>query len=265
MVPRLSVVGSRGAQLAEVIGHAIAISKAYDDIDGEGHWLQRLGSFLSRHLWDGAKFISTHANAHVYKILSSFMVLDGYYLEPEPCFSCCMRIEDGLKRATQRLDALRAESKFTDRAIFCRLIAAQSITSISVKVGEPDRARLVKKINVYHSGRAVADAVELKTREHSWKLSGSLFLNQGQTAARVDLDIPIEAANIMFEFAEFYSKIPAQMVQRRRGSMSSGLLDVAEVLPLAASGSGASEGLQCPRCSRQVTDRYGICRSCGVS
>jgi hypothetical protein len=125
---------------------------------------------------------------------------------------------------------------------------------------------MAKRINFYHSVRSVADAAELKARDYPWRLSASLLLDQGQLEAQVELEIPVEAANVMFEFAEFYT------VQRRlRNRIQSDAADTdangsSIVYAIDASGieNDVIGGLQCPRCSRNVTNRYGICRSCGV-
>jgi hypothetical protein len=266
LVSSLSVVGRRGVEYTEVLLYTLSSAKQFGVEGDECEWVQRLGKMVGEVVRKSAKRIYVHPNAYIYKALATFISIDGFYLESEPCLTCCTELADDNRRELHRLDTLRAEAKFTDCAIFCRLTAAQSISKVLVKIGDPDKSRMVKRINFYHSVRSVADAAELKSREHPWRLSTCLQLNEGQCDAQIELDIPVEAANVMFEFASFHTVQAGQDYHGRFNSNEAmwSSLPTANVFDANGTEQNSSGGLQCPRCSRQVTDRYGICRSCGV-
>lgn len=262
----LPAAGPRGFELTEALSVAVAASKSLDSVRGSPcKWVAGLGEQLSQLVRTSANLLSTHPNAHTYRLLSTIIAIDGYYLEAEPCMSCSGNTDEESRHSLVSLDSLRAEAKYTHKAIFCRLISRQCVSGVSIKVADPNRSRFVKCINIFHSMRTVADAAELKTKDHDWRKSASIMLKPGQTEARIELDIPLVAANIMFEFSEFYSGRTPSRTGRGlgAGARNSSGRDSVEAPQPEANDILGEERLQCPRCSRQVTDRYGICRSCG--
>ena len=92
----------------------------------------------------------------------------------------------------------------------------------------------VASINLYCNNRTVTDVGELKNKWEVWKRVKTLHLAPAQAEVRFEFTIPIVAANFLVEYATFHE-------------------------PHGAGG----EKLQCPRCSRTVTDKHGICNHCG--
>eukprot|EP00298_Acanthocystis_sp_HF-20_P013984 c20589_g2_i1.p1 GENE.c20589_g2_i1~~c20589_g2_i1.p1 ORF type:complete len:208 (-),score=82.35 c20589_g2_i1:599-1222(-) len=119
---------------------------------------------------------------------------------------------------TVKLETLKQETKFTDSAQIVLLDGHHEILSFTISVSEVRKPKFVKTINFYQSTKSVLSATELKNNWRLWRKVGSITLSPGQNQAEY----------------EFYTQTPA-----------------------VGSGSG-NEKLQCPRCSRAVTDRHGI-------
>ena len=92
---------------------------------------------------------------------------------------------------------------------------------------------MVSTINLYCNNKPVTDVGELKNRWDLWKRVKTLSLSPAQAELRFDFTIPIVATNLLIEYASFHDA--ATQVEK----------------------------LQCPRCSRTVTDKHGICKHCG--
>ncbi|CDF35829.1 unnamed protein product [Chondrus crispus] len=202
----------------------------------------------------------SHPNARLYGRLSALLDINGYYLESDPCMSCSGSVCASSESTECRLDTIRAETKYTDSSIMHRLLSVHEVSAISVKVVDPRRTRRAKTIDVLFSSRSVADAAELKSVDFPWRKLRSLELDSKATEASINLVVPIAAANIKLEFVDFHSlaELPSES--------SSGNIDKSSAEPSNSrrsnSNTGSNENLQCPRCSRSVTDRHGICRNC---
>jgi len=112
------------------------------------------------------------------------------------------------------------------------------VSEIQVHISEP-RGRFVKVINIYTSPRQVENVSELKdsTYGSKWQKRGTIELERGMEKCSCVLKQPVLAANIRFEFLDFYSR----------------------------PGSSPSDGfvVHCPRCTRVVTNEHGVCGNCG--
>lgn len=67
-----------------------------------------------------------------------------------------------------------------------------------------------------------------------WHKARKCQLAAGQTELKVEFPLPIVAANLMIEYADFYDNLTA-----------------------------SAETLQCPRCSASVPANPGVCGNCG--
>lgn len=202
-----------------------------------------------------------HPNARLYCQLSEVVDLGGYYLEADPCTACATATWEASTRQDHRLDMVRAETKYTDSSIMHRLISPHEIYSVSVKVIDPRRTRRAKKIDVSYSTRSLSDAAELKSLNHPWQPLNSLYLGPSATEATVTLTVPIAIANVKFEFVEFHNFSESAAVEPIGTRGTSVISRDGGGTRRNVSGR-AAENLQCPRCSRSVTDRHGICRNC---
>ncbi|KAJ0989688.1 hypothetical protein J5N97_008044 [Dioscorea zingiberensis] len=177
------------------------------------------------------ELLANHPNSHIYNTLSSLVEFDGYYLESEPCVACsCPEVP----YSRMKLESLKSETKFTDNRIIVKCTGSYTIQTVTMNVHEARKSKSVKVLNLYYNNRPVADLSELKNNWSLWKRAKSCHLAFNQTELKVEFPIPITACNFMIELDSFYENLQASSV----------------------------ESLQCPRCSRSVTDKHGICGNC---
>ncbi|KAI0565043.1 hypothetical protein FGB62_22g335 [Gracilaria domingensis] len=224
-------------------------------------YLASLLTDISKLLMESCNQLNSHPNSRLYGKLSSILDIGGYYLEADPCLTCAATTWESSEVLESRLETIKVETKYTDCAIMHRLLAPHEIYNVRLKVVDPRRTRRAKEIEVYYSSRAVSDAAELKAQSHPWKKLDFFDLTPRTTESGLGFLVPIQAANIKFEFSEFYDAVELQHTsagtesdQNDVGS-SSGMNEIGR-------GNRMTESLQCPRCSRPVTDRHGICRNC---
>ncbi|KAF8389895.1 hypothetical protein HHK36_024413 [Tetracentron sinense] len=175
--------------------------------------------------------LANHPNSCIYNTLSGLVEFDGYYLESEPCVSCsCPEVP----YSRMKLESLKSETKFTDNRIIAKCTGSYTIQTVTMNVHDARKSKSVKVLNLYYNNRPVADLSELKNNWSLWKRSKSCHLAVNQTELKVEFPIPITACNFMIELDSFYENLQASSL----------------------------ESLQCPRCSRSVTDKHGICNNC---
>ncbi|KAH7416528.1 hypothetical protein KP509_14G095600 [Ceratopteris richardii] len=177
------------------------------------------------------ELLANHPNSRIYSTLSSLVDFDGYYLESEPCLACsCPEVSC----TRMKLDSLKSETKFTDNRILVKCTGSYTIQSVTMNVHDARRSKSVKVLNLYYNNRPVTDLSELKNNWSLWKRAKSCYLAFNQTELKIEFAIPITACNLMIELDSFYENLQASSL----------------------------ESLQCPRCSRYVTDKHGICGNC---
>ncbi|XP_049346359.1 auxin transport protein BIG isoform X1 [Solanum verrucosum] len=177
------------------------------------------------------ELLANHPNSRIYNTLSGLVEFDGYYLESEPCVACS---SPEVPSSRMKLESLKSETKFTDNRIIVKCTGSYTIQSVAMNVHDARKSKSVKVLNLYYNNRPVADLSELKNNWSLWKRAKSCHLAFNQTELKVDFAIPITACNFMIELDSFYENLQALSL----------------------------EPLQCPRCSRAVTDRHGICNNC---
>lgn len=177
------------------------------------------------------ELLANHPNSRIYNTLSGLVEFDGYYLESEPCVACS---SPEVPYSRMKLESLKSETKFTDNRIIVKCTGSYTIQSVTMNVHDARKSKSVKVLNLYYNNRPVADLSELKNNWALWKRAKICHLAFNQTELKVDFPIPITACNFMIELDSFYENLQALSL----------------------------EPLQCPRCSRPVTDRHGICGNC---
>ncbi|KAH3761904.1 auxin transport protein BIG [Pelomyxa schiedti] len=176
------------------------------------------------------RLLNDHPNAFIYQALESVLDFDGYYLENEPCLVCN---DPEVPFTPIKLSAIKAELKFTDCTQIVKLQSSHTIQSVLIRISDMKKSKMVKSINIYYNNKPVVDLSELKGKWSQWKKAKVCPVAQSQTEVKGDFAIPITAINLLIEFASFYDNTQP-----------------------------ATEKLQCPRCSKVVTDKHGICRQC---
>ncbi|XP_062193855.1 auxin transport protein BIG-like [Phragmites australis] len=177
------------------------------------------------------ELLANHPNSRIYNTLSCLVEFDGYYLESEPCVTCSC---PDVQYSRMKLESLKSETKFTDNRIIIKCTGSFTIQSVTMNVYDARKSKSVKVLNLYYNNRPVTDLSELKNNWSLWKRAKSCHLTFNQTELKVEFPIPITACNFMIELDSFYENLQASSL----------------------------ESLQCPRCSRSVTDKHGICSNC---
>ncbi|KAL6863816.1 hypothetical protein ACP4OV_016719 [Aristida adscensionis] len=177
------------------------------------------------------ELLANHPNSRIYNTLSCLVDFDGYYLESEPCVTCSC---PDVPYSRMKLESLKSETKFTDNRIIIKCTGSFTIQSVTMNVYDARKSKSVKVLNLYYNNRPVTDLSELKNNWSLWKRAKSCHLTFNQTELKVEFPIPITACNFMIELDSFYENLQASSL----------------------------ESLQCPRCSRSVTDKHGICSNC---
>ncbi|ONM53832.1 Auxin transport protein BIG [Zea mays] len=177
------------------------------------------------------ELLANHPNSRIYNTLSCLVEFDGYYLESEPCVTCSC---PDVPYSRTKLETLKSETKFTDNRIIIKCTGSFTIQSVTMNVYDARKSKSVKVLNLYYNNRPVTDLSELKNNWTLWKRAKSCHLTFNQTELKVEFPIPITACNFMIELDSFYENLQASSL----------------------------ESLQCPRCSRSVTDKHGICSNC---
>ncbi|KAK3129243.1 hypothetical protein QOZ80_6BG0474630 [Eleusine coracana subsp. coracana] len=177
------------------------------------------------------ELLANHPNSRIYNTLSCLVEFDGYYLESEPCVTCSC---PDVPYSRMKLESLKSETKFTDNRIIVKCTGSFTIQSVTMNVYDARKSKSVKVLNLYYNNRPVTELSELKNNWSLWKRAKSCHLTFNQTELKVDFPIPITACNFMIELDSFYENLQASSL----------------------------ESLQCPRCSRSVTDKHGICSNC---
>ncbi|CAL0317336.1 unnamed protein product [Lupinus luteus] len=177
------------------------------------------------------ELLANHPNSCIYNTLSGVVEFDGYYLESEPCVACS---SPEVPYSRMKFESLKSETKFTDNRIIVKCTGSYTIQTVTMNVHDARKSKSVKVLKLYYNNRPVVDLSELKNNWSLWKCAKSCHLAFNQTEIKVEFPIPITACNIMIELDSLYENL--------------------QELSL--------EPLQCPRCSRPVMDKHGICRSC---
>ncbi|CAG9110042.1 unnamed protein product [Plutella xylostella] len=251
--PTLPQYGRKASQFVDLLGY---FTLKTPNIDSEKYVASAVDLLRSQN-----GLLARHGNAALYAALGSFVELDGYYLESEPCLVCnnpevpmatiklptikldgyylesepCLVCNNPeVPMATIKLPTIKIDSKFTTTTQIVKLVSSHMISRISLRIGDIKRSKMVRTINFYYNNRTVQAVQELKNKPGMWHKAKRVQLQSGQSEVRVDFPLPIVACNLMMEYADFYENQQA-----------------------------TGESLQCPRCSQLVPANPGVCANCG--
>jgi len=142
----------------------------------------------------------------------------------------------------RRLDNWTLNVVSSEFSCHVQLKARLNISDFYLNVSE-SRGRFVKKIGIFFSPRPVRFVNELKSSEYAplWQRCGTISLPRGGSKGSCKLTCPVVAANLKFEYEEFYEKI-----SHSRPSSNGAIV------------------IHCPRCTRAVNNAHGgVCGHCG--
>lgn len=230
-VPRLPSYGKNAAEFMDLLSVVVTEVAKKTTASEVKAVFGSMFEVLQRAVEEQNLLLSNHANSHLYRTLAGLVDFDGYYLESEPCLVCN---DPEVPFSKCDLSSIRSEAKFTDSSILIKLDSSYSIKGITVRADDTRPSRMIRVINLYCNNKPVQDIVELRGNWSAWKKVRSCELKRKQSEFQVDFPIPVTATNFLIEYADFYEDVQAK----------------------------ASERLMCPRCSRTVHDKNGICRHC---
>ncbi|KYQ89094.1 hypothetical protein DLAC_10325 [Tieghemostelium lacteum] len=173
--------------------------------------------------------ILNHPNSQIYNSLSFILDFEDYYLEAEPCLVCN---NPEVQYQTCRLDTLKQEVKFTESTQLIKFNNVYNIQKLVISIHDLKKGKMIKSINLYYNNKPVADIGDLKGKFNQWKKLKQVHFAPSQTERTINFQIPISARNFMIEYFDFHDNL------------------------------SAGEKLTCPRCSRIVADKHGICKHC---
>ncbi len=224
LVPTLPSFGRNSSEFCQLLSLVGSLPKEKSQL------VQALVAAIVENVKAENLLLSHHPNSHIYNSLSHLVEFDGYYLEGEPCL-VCNNPELPWSRST-KLDALKAETKFTHNTQVIKFHSSYMIQNITLHISDIKKLKMVQTINFYSNNKLGTDLVELKNKWSAWSKIKSCNLEPAQTDLNVQFPLPIVASNLLIEYASFYDNL------------------------------NTSEKLQCPRCNRVVTDKHGVCPRC---
>ena len=190
----LPVYGANGRELMALLGTMMSASEMIVP------QTTQLLDDLILHLKQQDKLLAGHPNAHVYHALGAILELEGHYLEAEPLHAT---VQPELPSQSLKLEALKAETKFTDSCQIVKFAGSNTIHSGVLRITDSRRTQMVSTIHLYCNNKPVADVGELKNKSELWKLVKTLAVQPAQAEIRFDFTIPVVATNLFIVYAAF--------------------------------------------------------------
>ena len=103
---------------------------------------------------------------------------------PTTCTCTCWQV---------KLDALKAETKFTESCQIVKFAGSNTIHSGVLRISDIRRTSMVSQIHLYCNNKPVNDVGELKNRWELWKRVKTLTVPPAQAEIRFDFAIPVSA------------------------------------------------------------------------
>lgn len=225
--PELHQHGRKAVQFVDILAY---FTSNYL-VETENFEFRKLVDLVVGTLMEQNRKVVLHKNSALYNQLAQFIQLDNYYLETTPCDVCNY---PELPFSNIKLSAVKTDSKYTPNTCYIKLISAHNISSMSLRIIDSKRTKMVKVMNVYYNQKSVQAVIELRNRTTKWIKVKRVKLESGQTEVKMEFPLPILACNLKIEYSEFYENVQA-----------------------------SPENLQCPRCSTNVPANPGVCGNCG--
>ncbi|XP_071821604.1 E3 ubiquitin-protein ligase UBR4-like isoform X2 [Apostichopus japonicus] len=223
--PELSSYGRKAAQYVDLLGYFSL--KAPQKTEKSLQYVEKAASLLKTQ----NQVLTNHPNSTIYNELAGLVAFDGFYLESEPCLVCN---NPEIPFTNMKLTALKVDSRYTANSQIVKLVGTHTIFKIALRISDLKRTKMVRTVNIYYNNRTVHSVVDLKNKPTVWHKAKKCSLTAGQTEVKIEFLLPIVAANLMIEYADFYDNLSA-----------------------------SAETLQCPRCSASVPANPGVCGNCG--
>ena len=95
-----------------------------------------------------------------------------------------------------KLDALKAETKYTESCQIVKFAASNTIHAGVLRISDIRRTQMVSQVNLYCNNKPVNDVGELKNKWELWKRVKTLQVPPAHAEIRFDFTIPVVATNL---------------------------------------------------------------------
>ena len=226
-------------------------------------------------LENSSRQLSTNIDNETYEELQRLFSKYGfhwYLLEREPCLKCFDTNYTSLEQV--KIQDLQSEMRFSDNSYFVRFKNPIKVSKISIKISEIRGYKAVIGVSLYFCNTNNKELADLKHNNEVWALIKTVKVKPASTNnLDIDLDIPTIMLNLKVkfqtvavirllqeDFTHFYQ--PRYVAPRGRYSLLSGKKFDGKGNVVGISIGNDKELMTCPRCSKTVEDRYGLC-TCG--
>ena len=228
-----------------------------------------------RGLENSCKQLSNNIDYQVYEELEKIFSKYGfhwYLLEREPCLKCFGINYTNPEQA--KLSDIQSETRFSDCCYFVRFKTPIKISNISIKLSEIRGHKAVTGASIYFCNDSNKDLADLKNHWQAWSILKTIKIKPASTnSLEIDLPIPTIMLNLLVKFhtVTVIRLIQEDLPQLYSSQYLSGRSRYNLVGSKKSEGKGDVVGISmgcdrettnCPRCSKAVEDKYGIC-SCG--
>uniref|UniRef100_A0A061SCK3 E3 ubiquitin-protein ligase UBR4 n=1 Tax=Tetraselmis sp. GSL018 TaxID=582737 RepID=A0A061SCK3_9CHLO len=247
-VPRLQPYGELASQFFDLVGWTLRECRRDAAGDALPPSARPMCEALACSLGSSWAALSDHPHTAAYAALRGLTEFEGHFLEGAAGLADAAQLAGialppmvspdappaSAAYSTTRLDALRAESKFTASSIAVRLSGRHSIKAFALQVSDLRRSRSIARVSLHVCSAPVAELAELKQSAGLWREVLSAGLAPGQALLKRSLPLPVSATAVMVRLDAFHVNLQE----------------------------ASSETIQCPRCSHLVRSRHGICGYC---
>lgn len=218
--------------------------------------------------------LAVHPNCEVYETLQYILSNDprtgfsGYFLESEPCLRC-FEAQNTVSEVF-KLQDVQSEARFANTSHFVQLKDPLVIDDITVDISDLRGNRAVDKVTFSISNREFHDIAAVKKDRSHWnKVCQVDVAHYKPSTVKIKCKEPALARFIMLEYrtasvlrSNTDEHQQRTLFSRDRNFPSAGKHELrpGDIIGLAAG--PERELLPCPRCSKIVEDRHGVC-SCG--
>ena len=228
-----------------------------------------------RGLENSCKQLSSNVDNEIYEELQKLLSKYGfhwYLLEREPCLKCFDTNYTSLEQV--KINDLQSEMRFSDSSYFVRFKNPIKVSRIDIKLSEIRGHKAVTGVSIYFCNQNNKDLADLKYTTAAWSLVKTLKVKPASTNnLDITLEIPTIMLNLMIkfetvavirltqeDFPHFYQ--PRYITPRNRYSLLGSKKSDAKGDVVGISMGNDKELMTCPRCSKTVEDKFGIC-TCG--
>ncbi|CAK9290710.1 unnamed protein product [Gordionus sp. m RMFG-2023] len=231
--------GSKSVQFIDTLSYLIhkQLPKKHDTNNNE--YFKNIALYVFQHMKLLVRVIINDHNARLYAELARYIKLDDYYLQT---YNACVHCAPREAYANIKLSSIKRESKYTSFSIIVKLTSCYVISSLSIKISDIKKSKMVKTMSIFVNNNRNQSVVELKNSPRSswFCVINEATLQPLQTWLKTDFPFPVLACNVKILYDSFHESPNHN-----------------------AANSNGNGGVSCPRCNTLVISHTGICTNCG--